>query len=682
MRIHRRKKVARNLLVVAVMLAVCGLLLRFVFHIPFEGWLLYRWLQFSGWFSGKLSFGLSLASLTLSVLSLAYSIVEKQKQKNTPTSMAYKAPNTLTIVFGIIFVICLGGGITGAIMNITVVPKIQGISYMQAAKKCETAGLSLPYSAEQEYDRIEFQFPTKGSIISRDSDVFTWETLDIFLRTNVSRTVDSLFRKVEETIDESDDENDEGEEHKEREEGKENSLPSRKDSNSASDMLATCVLDEGQKCIGFLYGWVIFNKDGKNTLSDFYYWEKKEPHNTNCDRLRIFNYEHDIYFRRVRTATYKDIHYSIVDDEWLYYNGYNEETDDEGKTTRWDYIGFNSYRYTTYNVNREKTYESVSRLNKEGKGTYDNTIIDGQGYKGQYSNNGYNGKGTYVYSDGEVYKGHFVDGWRSGKGKLTKDGKTLFKGEWKDDERWTGKGIEETVFDDGSSCTYKGSWLNGEYNGKYELTDRDSDGTLTFKGTCADGEPIGYGEVSCTDGKYLLYTIGEIGTYLVKYKGNFSDDESGTGYIEYYSDDGSSYQGECIGSFDYAEPNGEGVLLMDGEVVFDGEWKDGERWTGQGKEETVDDDGVVRAFEGNWLNGEYDGYGEWWTINAAGEKGTYSGEFKNTKRNGYGEYHYPDGNIYKGNWKDDLREGKGKLYDKNGVLIQDGTFKDNEYVGE
>lgn len=46
----------------------------------------------------------------------------------------------------------------------------------------------------------------------------------------------------------------------------------------------------------------------------------------------------------------------------------------------------------------------------------------------------------------------------------------------------------------------------------------------------------------------------------------------------------------------------------------------------------------------------------------------YDGEFQLNKRNGYGRYVYQDHSEYSGQWKDDLRNGKGKIKnnDKNG----------------
>ena len=64
-----------------------------------------------------------------------------------------------------------------------------------------------------------------------------------------------------------------------------------------------------------------------------------------------------------------------------------------------------------------------------------------------------------------------------------------------------------------------------------------------------------------------------------------------------------------------------------------------------------------------------DGFGKY--IYENGEY--YVGEWKNYLRNGKGRLYYKNGKIkYRGNWVDDEKDGKGKLFDKNGKIIYDG----------
>lgn len=42
----------------------------------------------------------------------------------------------------------------------------------------------------------------------------------------------------------------------------------------------------------------------------------------------------------------------------------------------------------------------------------------------------------------------------------------------------------------------------------------------------------------------------------------------------------------------------------------------------------------------------------------------FKGEFKNNKREGYGEYKWNNGDMYKGEWVDDKCTGKGDVIRK------------------
>lgn len=42
--------------------------------------------------------------------------------------------------------------------------------------------------------------------------------------------------------------------------------------------------------------------------------------------------------------------------------------------------------------------------------------------------------------------------------------------------------------------------------------------------------------------------------------------------------------------------------------------------------------------------------------------------------NGYGIFEYENVKKYKGNWKNGKHEGNGKIYDKNGKTIKEGTY--------
>ena len=60
----------------------------------------------------------------------------------------------------------------------------------------------------------------------------------------------------------------------------------------------------------------------------------------------------------------------------------------------------------------------------------------------------------------------------------------------------------------------------------------------------------------------------------------------------------------------------------------------------------------------------------------------YTGEFKNGKCCGYGVMEYNDGKKYVGQWKSNLKNGKGDLFTENGELEYSGEFVRSEKEGK
>lgn len=54
----------------------------------------------------------------------------------------------------------------------------------------------------------------------------------------------------------------------------------------------------------------------------------------------------------------------------------------------------------------------------------------------------------------------------------------------------------------------------------------------------------------------------------------------------------------------------------------------------------------------------------------------YRGEWENGKRNGKGEQYYPNGAMYQGHWKNDQRHGKGRFVDPSGEMYDGEWFND------
>ena len=82
-------------------------------------------------------------------------------------------------------------------------------------------------------------------------------------------------------------------------------------------------------------------------------------------------------------------------------------------------------------------------------------------------------------------------------------------------------------------------------------------------------------------------------------------------------------------------------------------------------------------YDGDWKDDVRNGKGKYTWINGD----IYDGDWKDDKRNGKGKYTWVDGNIFEGDWKDDKRNGKGKYTWVNGDLYE-GDWKDDKKNGE
>ena len=71
-------------------------------------------------------------------------------------------------------------------------------------------------------------------------------------------------------------------------------------------------------------------------------------------------------------------------------------------------------------------------------------------------------------------------------------------------------------------------------------------------------------------------------------------------------------------------------------------------------------------YEGSILNGKAEGYG----IKYYKDGRKFEGTFKNNKRDGEGTLYRPDGTIYKGSYKNDVQNGIGINYNKEGKILK------------
>lgn len=152
-------------------------------------------------------------------------------------------------------------------------------------------------------------------------------------------------------------------------------------------------------------------------------------------------------------------------------------------------------------------------------------------------------------------------------------------------------------------------------------------------------------------------------------------------------DTGSVYEGDfALGSL-----HGEGTYTWKDGIVYHGSfvencimgignytWPGGAQYTGgvlnglrHGYGVLHFDDSVVR-YEGEWKNGRRHGTGTLWYD----DNGTccYRGQWRDDKRHGEGELRYASGNVYRGEFFRDVKEGKGTMHWVKGKSTYTGDW--------
>ena len=120
------------------------------------------------------------------------------------------------------------------------------------------------------------------------------------------------------------------------------------------------------------------------------------------------------------------------------------------------------------------------------------------------------------------------------------------------------------------------------------------------------------------------------------------------------------------------ELNGKGILINELGCKYDGSFEKN-KFTGIGK--LIDEEG--NYYEGFFKDKKLDGKGIKKTLNGI----TFNCEFSNGIKEGKGREETSE-NIYEGEYKNDKKNGKGKLTYKNLKDFYEGDFKDNNITGK
>ena len=313
----------------------------------------------------------------------------------------------------------------------------------------------------------------------------------------------------------------------------------------------------------------------------------------------------------------------------------------------------------------EGEYKDGKKWNGEGfsgeinKITVQYKIKDGNGYvkqyysnthflsfEGEYKNGLRNGKGKeYYYYQDLKFEGEYLNGLKHGKGiEYNFDRKLLFDGYYYRGRRWNG-----IIYDE------KNNIVGELKNGKGFVKEYNY-GHIIFEGEYINGAKNGYGK-EYDDEENLVYE-GEYLNGLKHGKGK------------------QFFRGVLIFEGEYLyNTKRKGKEYIDGKLVFEGEYILNKKWEGKG----YDEEGNIiyelhngagkiieyipgrfsnSKFEGEYLNGDKNGYGKEYY----GKKLKFEGEYLNGKRNGKGK-EYCEGKVkFEGEYLNGERNGKGKEY--------------------
>ena len=389
-----------------------------------------------------------------------------------------------------------------------------------------------------------------------------------------------------------------------------------------------------------------------------------------------------------------------IDNELIFEGNYsNNERNGEGK----EYYPDNNLLFEGKYLNNKK-WEGKGYNNS---GQFEYEIKNGFGYikefyeygdrikyEGEYAEGEKNGIGKEYDRGGNIiFEGNYLNNKRNGKGKEYNFNKrsVSFEGEYKNGKRWNvigyndkgqiaceikeGNGILKEFFNDGK-IYFEGEYKNGERNGKgkqYQENFKPVTHSLEYEGEYLNGKKNGYGK---------LFYLGPN-----TFEGVFLNDSFLKGKAKTHERRGCDFEGEYLNG-----KKRKGKIIranyFNRKIMFEGEYKDGIIWQGQGYDphgnkdfEIKNGKGIFKIyeekliFEGEYNNGNING-----KVIAYGyfdEK--FEGFYLNGKKSGKGKEYDEKGNLrFEGDYFNGKKNGKGKEYDEKGNLIYEGEYINGE----
>ena len=311
-------------------------------------------------------------------------------------------------------------------------------------------------------------------------------------------------------------------------------------------------------------------------------------------------------------------------------------------------------------------------------------------YEGEWENNRPHGKGKLIMPNGNQYIGEIQEGRIHGHGIERNKYGIIYEGNWESNIKH-GHGQMKYIDD----AVYTGTYRSGKRHGrgKHLL----ADGSY-YEGGFADDKKHGTGVIKQKDEKYfsVIYKHG------IRTKKTQIDSDNLAQGVKL--PEGSIYEGMKK----YNLPHGNGRCVYPDNSEYNGEWQEGKR---HGYGVNTWKDGIY--YEGEYFEGLRHGKGKlhlpegrswegFWERNillgknckvklsnsviytgdlvVVNKLGKRVGQYEECmeKPTGKGLVLYPDNSRYEGEFKLGKRHGRGTSYDKEGNVVYEGEWEDDQ----
>lgn len=356
--------------------------------------------------------------------------------------------------------------------------------------------------------------------------------------------------------------------------------------------------------------------------------------------------------------------------------------------------GFGVIKYAENNPKNLTSYSGEWR-NDIFNGAGELEWTSGEKFSGNFLNGNMNGNGTYIWPDGRRYNGFMNGKTMNGFGIMNyaaddESYRVSYEGNWKDDnwngygqlilsfgDRYVGQFVDNEAEGKGTYFSaegkkFVGEWKSGKIHGfgKLIFPPNNTKNFKTYEGEWKDNKKQGYGK--------LIWVSGE------EYEGNF-DNEVITGKGTFTWNDGRKY----VGEFEDNNIRGQGSLFFPpndrlGREKYVGEIKTKSpledipsntlKFEGFGTLHYLpENSNNLKMYEGDWKDDKKQGYGKLtWT---SGEM--YEGDFFNDAAHGSGTFVWADGRKFVGKFENNVNKGKGSIF-----FPPNDSSKRLKYIGQ